>query len=487
MRRRKADEIRADLGHPVIDADAHIVEYTPGILDIAAEIGGMKVRKSIEDALASIEPGGAAINRLWNSQTPAERHATRTPRSSWWGLAGDTYDRATAMFPSLLYERLPECGIDFCILYPSLGLTLPHVIEDAEARQVACRAYNTFYAEACRKYSDRLTPAAIIPMVSPTEALEALEHAVEQLGLGVVMLQGYVTRPVEAYGAYPPPVSARLRWIDVFGMDSDYDYDPVWNRCQELGVNPSFHSPGMGWVWAARSSTSSFMYNQIGHFADADEALAKALFFGGVLRRFPHLRFAFLEGGVCWGARLLQDLASRWGKRGGPFIDHLNPLKVDREWFVELVARYGGDVVGETPAAEAALQIFGSSGDLIDEGQQRKGSLDEFKESGMENVDDLGRLYAERFFFGCEGDDRLIPCAWFNGLPAEGGVKPMFGSDIGHWDVGDVTEPLVEAYELLEDNLLTKEQLKQFTYLNARNLYGSVLPSNIDAVTRLQV
>ena len=121
-------------------------------------------------------------------------------------------------FPRCSTSGCRSAAIDFCILYPSLGLTLPHVIEDAEARQVACRADNTFYAEACRKYSDRLTPAAIVPMASPTEALEALEHAVEQLGLGVVMLQGYVTRPVEAYGAYPPPVSARLRWIDVFGM-----------------------------------------------------------------------------------------------------------------------------------------------------------------------------------------------------------------------------------------------------------------------------
>ncbi len=101
---------------------------------------------------------------------------------------------------------------------PVVGLSLPHVIEDAEARQVACRAYNMFYAEVCRKYSDRLTPAAVVPIASPTEALEELEHAVEQLGLGVVMLQGYVTRPVEAYRTYPPPVSIRRCWLDVFGM-----------------------------------------------------------------------------------------------------------------------------------------------------------------------------------------------------------------------------------------------------------------------------
>ena len=34
------------------------------------------------------------------------------------------------------------------------------------------------------------------------------------------------------------------------------------------------------------------------YFASAGEAMAKALFFGGVTRRFPELNFAFLEGGI---------------------------------------------------------------------------------------------------------------------------------------------------------------------------------------------
>jgi hypothetical protein len=38
------------------------------------------------------------------------------------------------------------------------------------------------------------------------------------------------------------------------------------------------------------------MFNHIGHFADASEAFAKALFFGGATRRFPKLRIGFIEG-----------------------------------------------------------------------------------------------------------------------------------------------------------------------------------------------
>src|SRR5256886_11447045 len=56
---------------------------------------------------------------------------------------------------------------------------------------------------------------------------------------------------------------------------------------------------------------SNFCYNHIGHFASASEAMAKAIFFGGVTRRFPELNFAFLEGGVGWACSLYADLIGR--------------------------------------------------------------------------------------------------------------------------------------------------------------------------------
>ena len=31
-----------------------------------------------------------------------------------------------------------------------------------------------------------------------------------------------------------------------FGIDSDHDYDPVWQKCRELGIAPTFHTGGRG-------------------------------------------------------------------------------------------------------------------------------------------------------------------------------------------------------------------------------------------------
>ena len=61
---------------------------------------------------------------------------------------------------------------------------------------------------------------------------------------------------------------------------------------------------------------SAPMHNHIGHFAAAGESICKALFFGGVTRRFPQLTFSFLEGGAAWGCSLLADLAGHWEKHG---------------------------------------------------------------------------------------------------------------------------------------------------------------------------
>jgi hypothetical protein len=64
-------------------------------------------------------------------------------------------------------------------------------------------------------------------------------------------------------------------WYEVFGIDSIYDYDPVWEKCREVKIAPTFHSPGSN--QALRNSPTNFTYNHIGHFADAGHAAAKGI------------------------------------------------------------------------------------------------------------------------------------------------------------------------------------------------------------------
>jgi len=50
------------------------------------------------------------------------------------------------------------------------------------------------------------------------------------------------------------------------------------------------------------------------------------------------------------------------------------------------------------------------------------------------------------------------------------------GSDIGHWDVTDMTEVLEEAYELVEDELITPENLRAFLFENVVGLHAENNP-----------
>ena len=266
-----SDEVRrikARLDHPVIDSDGHAIEYLPLVRDILKEQAG-------EDAAAALDrtTGGAAAMR---GLAPEQMRGAGMIRISWWGLpARNTLDRATALLPALLAARIEEMGVDHAILYPTYGLGSAQQ-EDGDLRRAIVRAFNTFYSEAFRGHAALLTPVGIIPMHTPDEAIAELEFATSQLGLKAFMFGGPIARPVP--GADVPLRVAR--WLDTLGVDSVYDYDPVWSKCMELGVSPTFHTASMG--WPTHSSVSSYVYNHIGMFATAGETLARSLFLGGV-------------------------------------------------------------------------------------------------------------------------------------------------------------------------------------------------------------
>src|SRR5438094_552250 len=88
-----------------------------------------------------------------------------------------------------------------------------------------------FTAEQFRGLSDRLIPAAIIPMYTPEEAIEELEFAVTQLGYKVAMVGGLMRRRVRQLEEENPQASQAVEWYDVVGIDSEHDYDAVWRKC----------------------------------------------------------------------------------------------------------------------------------------------------------------------------------------------------------------------------------------------------------------
>ena len=55
-------------------------------------------------------------------------------------------------------------------------------------------------------------------------------------------------------------------------------------------------------------------------------------------------------------------------------------------------------------------------------------------------------------------------------------LNAIFSSDIGHFDVPDMAAVVPEAYELVEDGLITADDFRDFTFANAVRLWGTQNP-----------
>jgi hypothetical protein len=355
------------------------------------------------------------------------------------------------------------------VLYPTSGLGAVRVADDGD-RRATCRAFNTYSAELFTPFADRMTPAAVIPMHTPEEALAELDHAVGELGLKAVMCGSLMPRPLGELLDVDAALAIRFGWLDPLGLDSAHDYDPVWARCVELGVAPTFHTGSRR--YGLRTSPSNFVYNHIGHFAAASEAVCKALFLGGVTRRFPALRVAFLEGGVGWACQLFADLVGHWEKRSLSALEATKPDNLDVDLLVQLVRSHGDDAMVQ--AVEARREHLANPrldlvGGITD--------LDDFSSCRIEGPADIAELFVPRFFFGCEADDRMNAWAFDTAHnPFGARLGAIFGSDIGHFDVLDMADVLPEAHELVDDGLISDADFRRFVFENPARLWAEANP-----------
>jgi len=453
--------LRARLKHPVIDSDGHWVEFGPDLMDYLKEVGGSRAADGFKNR----------PYEGWHLTVPLkERRERRLDQPIWWGVpTRNTLDRATAMLPKLLYQRMDELGMDFAVLYPTAALRIPF-IADEETRKATCRAFNRYSAEQFREFRDRLTPVAMIPMYTPEEAIVELEYAVKTLGLKVAMMPSLLRRPIRAAagpGGEPNPYA---QWLDMLALDSEHDYDPVWTKCLELGIAPTFHtvSKGVG----TRISPSNAVYNHIGHFGVAGEAICKALFLGGVTRRFPKLKFAFLEGGVGWAWGLYRDLIGHWKKRNPKALEDIDPANLNRDMLTHLFQSYGGKALADK------LERWKPEGEAYSpRTADPDASLDDFEACAIERAEQIRDLFIPNFYFGCEADDPANASAFnIRANPYGARLNAIFGSDIGHFDVLDMTKVLTEAWELVDEELISESDFRDFVFANPVRLWAANNP-----------
>jgi hypothetical protein len=167
---------------------------------------------------------------------------------------------------------------------------------------------------------------------------------------------------------------------------------------------------------------------------------------------------------------LYADLIGHWEKRNRQAIESTSPAKLDRAALLELAQKYGRDPVVEAIRRNQGLDdTSGQTGGVED--------LDDYYRCKITRKEDIKDLFVPRFYFGCEADDPTK--AWaFNrrSNPMGSRLNALFSSDIGHFDVPDMTEVVPEAYELVERGLITEDDFRDFMFTNAVRFWGEVNP-----------
>jgi len=226
-----------------------------------------------------------------------------------------------------------------------------------------------------------------------------------------------------------------------------------------------------GGHWGSRTSPSNYVHNHLGLFAAGGDSLARSLLLGGVMSRFHELQVGFLEGGVAWGASLLCDLIEHWEKRRGSQLDAYDRKHLDVEELRGFFARYGGERLGATRSLEEdfpiVLRTAGWHGDYMD---------DELAKLALQSKVAIRDLFAKRFYFGCEADDKMIAVAFDKRITGRR-LRAFFGSDIGHWDVEDLEGIVAEAkHYLVDTGLLGADDFRAFTFENVVRFHGGANP-----------
>ena len=171
-----------------------------------------------------------------------------------------------------------------------------------------------------------------------------------------------------------------------------------------------------------------------------------------------------------WACMLYADLIGHWEKRNRQALENTDPERLDRTMLLTLAEKYGKAAVVEAVRRGEGLDDNGDgTGGVAD--------LDDYSACRITRKEDFNDLYVKRFYFGCEADDPIN--AWaFNrkANPLHARLNAFFSSDIGHFDVPDMTDVVPEAYELVEHGLLTDDDFRDFMFTNAVRFWGEVNP-----------
>ena len=291
----------------IIDVDMHFNE-PPGTWDeIASEFSQSALRISADAAgrrwLFAGERRVIPLRATFPGEVDEAREAVRkdtlgyekivrarrvTAESSSWRPAhpaeSDSIERL---------KVLDEMGVETALLFPSLGLFWPSVIDDEEQADANFAAWNNWVARQASVNPSRLFAAAQYSLSDVGRAVAEVRRC-HKLGC-----KGLFLRAVPYRG---------LPW-------GDPSNEPIWQALEETGMPLLIHSAPLGSLAIDPAWEKGLVAGHVGQTlqtllnrARAPEAAVSNLIFEGVLERHPQLRIGVIEFGSIWVPSFLKQI-----------------------------------------------------------------------------------------------------------------------------------------------------------------------------------
>jgi predicted TIM-barrel fold metal-dependent hydrolase len=223
--------------------------------------------------------------------------------------------------PAPRIQLMDEQGIDRALMFPTLAsLIEERLSDDPVAIHVLIHSLNQWLDEVWGfNYQNRIftTPVITLPIVE--KAIEELEWCVKR-GARAILIR-------------PAPVPG-FRGPRSFALP---EFDPVWERVQELDLVVGMHASDSGYQrylneWeGVRDEMTPFQQGSgfaaiVGHSGRAIIDTIASAIGHGMCSRFPKLKIAPVENGSNWVRPLLHDLEGAYAF--SPQVFEEDPVKV---------------------------------------------------------------------------------------------------------------------------------------------------------------
>ena len=170
-------------------------------------------------------------------------------------------------------EAMKQDGFDMQVLIPN-NAPFYYDVDGALGANVS-RSFNSAISRLLKRYPGKFIGVAPVPLQDPKRAVEEMDVAITQLGLHGVIVYQNVNRQ---------------------DLDSEFLW-PVYARAEELGVPILIHGVDSGPLLGVERYARFNLDVCLGFPFEVFQAIA-SLIFGGVVERFPSLKFGFFEVGV---------------------------------------------------------------------------------------------------------------------------------------------------------------------------------------------